>query len=737
MAELENGWYISSTDDPNLEYVIDNGNGKYTFKPKAGGKTYEITYVEDGKTGTTIYTPNTEECNPCYKETTFNGWAGPNSFSPFPSAGGTAKVVYNLGECWEVKVVRNTKNATAVTTSQTSSSISVAKNETTAAIISEVEYEFKNKYVPTATKNETVKIYQQSKCSTDTECPEVSPAEKHIGKEESDVEVTFTEGCWILTDKYLTMDGQPVSDDVAKFTTNKIIHVYENKASNSRTIVAEYIFTNNALGRVCNRFVEITQEEGCNCSNVTYEVVKSSFTHEGGSAKIGNLTTCDRNKTSIEVKSGSSYITSGPAIAQEPQSGVYPVSITVKSNETRDTTYHVKYVINFNGQQCKPGESETPPYYDLIIEPKGCTCDCNYLKRIDKDKPYFFPTKDTNPGRPTLTNQILKELVMKDGFSSHCTYEDLEPYAIDTGITRIWTAVTGNILEIRGDIADITKEGEYKRALRFGLKVCGNDCNILNPPFYVFQRCYCGTDDCRNEYNIEGGGTVVEDHPMYMGGCVENGWPSDWPRDRYPFPKYPNGKYHGDADSVFVNSLYVVPMKPVNGVLQPMYATANNPEGKVKLFHTVNGEFIADGSTFYWPDHRTTNKPVLVTYNEQGYPLGISIDVNTTRPMIGVASLIGAKTASTSSVTITYDEDGNTENVQMYTWLDDETKSLISENTKWEVLLTTDEDVTVAGPNPGTNCCKEFITTIYQAKKGYRYNKDYRIDDMATLEQCP
>ena len=483
MAELENGWYISSTDDPNLEYVIDNGNGKYTFKPEAGGKTYEITYVEDGKTGTTIYTPNTEECNPCYKETTFNGWAGPNSFSPFPSAGGTAKVVYNLGECWEVRVVRNTKNATAVTTSQTSSSISVAKNETTVAVISEVEYEFKNKYVPTATKNETVKIYQQSKCSTDTECPEVSPAEKHIGKEESDVEVTFTEDCWILTDKYLTMDGQPVSDDVAKFTTNKIIHVYENKESNSRTIVAEYIFTNNALGRVCNKFVEIIQEEGCNCSNVTYEVVKSSFTHEGGSAKIGNLTTCDRNKTSIEVKDGDEYISSGPTIGT-PTNDVYPVSITVKSNETRDTT-HVKYVINFDGQQCKPGESETPPYYDLIIEPRECKCrDIDVIFEGDGAHKFDLNQQD---------NVILCKLQV----NSNCV--DVSDDMFDYSTSHFTEIRVGDKIRTSPDVYNVMADLpglNTAESTSFSIKVGNYTCG----PFMIYRTCFCGTDNCKVEF---------------------------------------------------------------------------------------------------------------------------------------------------------------------------------------------------------------------------------------------
>ena len=734
MAELENGWYISSTDDPNLEYVIDNGNGKYTFKPEAGGKTYEITYVEDGKTGTTIYTPNTEECNPCYKETTFSGWAGPNRFSPFPSTGGTAKVVYNLGECWEVKVVSNTKNATAVTTSQTSSTISVARNTTTGIVQSDVIYEFKNKYVPTATKQQIVSIFQQSKCSEDKICPVVTPTSATVSKTGGTVSVQFdADECWTLT-KSLDKPGS-----VASFESDKKIKVEANASSEPRTITATYTFSNSYSDTYCDpQNVVITQEEGCNCSNVTYEVVKSSFTHEGGNAVIGNLATCDRNKTSIEVKSGSSYITSGPTIGT-PTNDVYPVSITVKSNETRDTTHHVKYVINFDGQQCKPGESETPSYYDLIIEPKGCTCTCGAISRIAQDKPEFQPLAGGS-------DLLLKRLQLTSQFNENdCPLDIFEPYVWpgyeNKGIVPGSLYVKRNeldssILEIRGGLT----EASEKRAIAFGIKICGQDCIDVDPPFYVFQRCYCGTDDCRNEYNKEGGGVVIEDHPMYVAGCVNDGWDDeDWPQTRFPYPQYPKGKYHSDADSIFVDTLYVIPMKSVNGTLSPMYATANNPDGKVRLCHKANGAFVSDiSSCTYWPEDRLGNKPVLVTYNELNQPLGIDLLLTGGRPMIVVSSLIGAKTeGSPMNVDIIYDENNHHENVQMYLWRDDATSAQTDQNTKWEVLLATDDETTKAGPNPGVACCSEFITTIHQAKKGYRYNKDTRIDDMAILEQCP
>lgn len=678
MAELENGWYISSTDDPNLEYVTDNGNGKYTFEYEAGGKTYEITYVEDGKTGTTIYTPNTEECNPCYKETTFTGWAGPNSFSPFPSSGGTAKVIYNLGDCWEVRVVRNTKNATGVTTSQTSSSISVAKNETTAAIISEVEYEFKNIYVPTATKNETVKIYQQSKCSTDTECPEVSPTAKHIGKEESDVEVTFTEDCWILTDKYLTMDGQPVSDDVAKFTTNKIIHVYENKASNSRTIVAEYIFTNNALGRVCNRFVEITQEEGCNCSNVDYVEVVTAFTHEGGSAVIGNLTTCDRDKTSIEVKSGSSYITSGPTIGT-PTNDVYPVSITVKSNETRDTTHHVKYIINFDDQPCKPNSTGTPPY-DLIIEPKGCTCTCSQIHRTDIDTSYNYNTDAHN-------DVLLKELGIDTNFDC---YDKLNVFKYnDVGITEIHYVTGGTIeiggvtytkLEIRGSLSELTGTNP-KRTMRFGIKVCDEDCTELNP-FYVYQRCSCGMDNCRNEYPLEGS-TVYEDHPLYCNGCDQ-----DW-----------------NGDAICVETLNLTKVNYYTRTFQDEAAIRKNRgtssqkqtvyTGNVWLrngtnkqsSNTLNPNYVGEDNKLIVHESQGQNMfGIYTNYStvSDRYPLGTSLDYSIEAPSIDMTEQV------------------------------------------WEITYVTTSDYITGGAENGDCALNTFVVTVYKAPTGWKYKSSQR-----------
>lgn len=733
MANIENGWYISSTDDPTLRYVRFNSpdNGKYTFLPEAGGKTYVITYVEDGKSGTTTYTPNTEECNPCYKEYNFNGWAGPNLFESFPSTGATTSVTYNLGECWEVRVKNYNGNVTGVTTSTTSSAISVAKNVTAGTVRSDVIYEFKNKYIPTAKKDETVTIYQQGKCDGETTCPVVTPTTTAVTKDGGIVNVSFiADECWVLT-KSLDKPGS-----VASFKSDKEIKVEANASSEPRTITATYKFSNPYNNTICDpQNVVITQEEGCNCSNVDYVEVVTAFTHEGGSAVIGNLTTCDRDKTSIEVKSGSSYITSGPTIGT-PTNDVYPVSITVKSNETRDTTHHVKYVINFDGQPCKPNTTGTPPY-DLIIEPKGCTCTCGAISRIAQDKPEFQPLAGGS-------DLLLKRLQLTSQFNENdCPLDIFEPYVWpgyeNKGIVPGSLYVKRNeldssILEIRGGLT----EASEKRAIAFGIKICGQDCIDVDPPFYVFQRCYCGTDDCRNEYNKEGGGVVIEDHPMYVAGCVkdDNAGTQDWP---YPYPEYPKGKYHSDADSIFVDTLYVIPMKSVNGTLSPMYATANNPDGKVRLCHKANGAFVSDiSSCTYWPEDRLGNKPVLVTYNELNQPLGIHLLLTSGRPMIVVSSLIGAKTeGSPMNVDIIYDENNHHENVQMYLWRDDATSAQTDQNTKWEVLLATDDETTKAGPNPGVTCCSEFITTIHQAKKGYRYNKDTRIEDMATLEQCP
>lgn len=664
--------------------INDPDDGNYIFTPPSseiGQRTYEITYTDDnGATGKTIYVVKSTDCyvDPCQ-----NDFEGPvvtfldgTTSTTVSNEAGNIAVQYNLGDCWEFVSVGKYKEPNNITSFKYDDGkiIYYSANDTLSYIPSEAEYKFKNTKANIVTSS-YVKINQESKCSS-TDCPVIEAPTTHtLPKDGGTVNVNFNaDDCWTLT-KSLDKPGS-----VASFVSEKQIKVEANPTSESRTITASYIFINQYSQTTCNtQNVVITQEKGCSCDDVTYEVVKSSFTHEGGSARIGNLTTCDRDKTSIEVKSGSSYITSGPTIGT-PTNDVYPVSITVKSNETRDTTYHVKYVINFDGQQCKPGESETPSYYDLIIEPKGCTCTCSQIHRTDIDTSYNYNTDAHN-------DVLLKELGIDTNFDC---YDKLSVFKYnDVGITEIHYVTGGTIeiggatytkLEIRGSLSELTGTNP-KRTMRFGIKVCDEDCTELNP-FYVYQRCSCGMDNCRNEYPLEGS-TVYEDHPLYCNGCDQN--------------------WNGDA--ICVETLNLTKVNYYTRTFQDEAAIRKN-RGTSSQKQTVytgnvwlrNGTNQQSSNTlnpnYVGEDHK------LIVHESQGqnmfgiytnystvsdrYPLGTSLDYSIEAPSIDMTEQV------------------------------------------WEITYVTTSDYITGGAENGDCALKTFVVTVYKAPTGWKYKSNQR-----------
>lgn len=671
-----------SIEPNNPEYVTDKGDGNYIFKPQSEDITYTITYTDDnGATGKTIYVVKSTDCyvDPCQ-----NDFEGPvvtfldgTTSTTVSNEAGNIAVQYNLGDCWEFVSVGKYKEPNNITSFKYDDGkiIYYSANTSLEYVPSEAVYKFKNTKANIVTSS-YVKINQESKCSS-TDCPVIeAPTAYTLTRTGGTVNVNFNaDDCWTLT-KSLDKPGT-----VASFVSEKQIKVEANPTSESRTITASYIFINQYSQTTCNtQNVVITQEKGCSCDDVTYVEVVTAFTHEGGSAVIGNLTTCDRDKTSIEVKSGSSYITSGPAIAQEPQSGVYPVSITVKSNETRDTTYHVKYVINFDGQQCKPGESETPSYYDLIIEPKGCTCTCSQIHRTDIDTSYNYNTDAHN-------DVLLKELGIDTNFDC---YDKLSVFKYnDAGITEIHYVTGGTIeiggvtytkLEIRGSLSELTGTNP-KRTMRFGIKVCDEDCTELNP-FYVYQRCSCGMDNCRNEYPLEGS-TVYEDHPLYCNGCGQ-----DWNGDAICVEKlnltkvvYYTRTFATETDiknnrgvssqkqTVYTGNIWLRDGTggQSSNTLNPSYVGADN---KI-ILHTSDGHDMFGIYTNY-------------SSTDTGHPLGTSLDYSIVAPTIDMTEQV------------------------------------------WEITYTTTSDVIIGGAEDGDCALKTFIVTVYKAPTGWKYKSSQR-----------
>ena len=681
-------WSIEPYDD---SYVTNNGNGNYVFNPANFPEgqtaiTFTITYTDGDISGSMEYVVKTTDCyvNPCSAKLT-PPKVSPPKVEDFSSDGGDINAEWDDDTCWELITATTTNNATAATLTNPSI-ISVTANTSPTEVTSVVTYKFKNT-VANVTGQSKVTITQKTNPCITATCDNAPTLSKNPTTKVSSAGGTVTISysslgeCW-------RVDSKKIREGYEQYATlddNNVVHVNTNASSTEDTsIMVDYVFVNEATNYPCPKEIEIIQEEGCNCENgVSYNVVKSSFTHEGGTAVIGNLTTCDRNKTSIEVKEDNNHIvTSGPSIGNKSSDGTYPVSISVGGNETRDTDYHVKYVVNFNGQQCKPDESEIPPYFDLIIEPKGCTCTCSQIHRTDTDKSYNYNTN-------AHTDVLFKELGVDSNFSCYDSLEVFK-YSEDVGIEEIHYITGGTIeidgvtytkLEIRGSLYELTGGINPKRTMRFGIKVCGEDCTELNP-FYVYQRCSCGMDNCRNEYPLEGS-TVYEDHPLYCNGCDQ-----DWNGDAICVEKLNLTKVVYYTRS-FANEAAIEKDRATNSQKQTVY-TGNvwlrNGTNK-QSSGTLNPAYVGEENKLVVHESQGQNMFSIYTNytsTDAGYPLGTSLDYSIEAPSIDLTEQV------------------------------------------WEITYTTTSEVIIGGSEDGDCALDTFVVTMYKAPTGWKYNLDLR-----------
>ena len=526
---------------------------------------------------------------------------------------------------------------------------------------------------------------------------------KTVESTAGNAEVTYDLGtCWTIVKAEI--DGIPNNITSFRYGDGKIIYYSANSTIDETPSTAKYIFKNTEANITSYSYVKIIQKSKCASDTNCPQIISPTTTVSVGNNGTGNnpiqvsynLTNCWYLKSkSLNVGTDVASFTSddGKNIKVEKNTGAEPRSI------------QATYIFE---NPTIPKVCDEPPQYVNIEQEPGCTCTCGAISRIDADKPEFHPLTGG-------TNLVLKRLQLTSQFNeNNCPLDIFEPYVWpgyeNKGIVPGSLYVKRNeqdssILEIRGTLTGTS----VKRAIAFGIKICGQDCNNVNPPFYVFQRCYCGTDDCRNEYDVSGQEEpIIEDHPMYIGGC---GNYDDTTLDRTS-NRHPEGKFNADGDSVYVNSLYLRPIDE-NGNLSTQRIELFHIEGNTCVVNPVLKDFLDTNGDEYVP---------TVTYNSQGHALQITVDPNnypTKRPILGLRSLIGAKKNANG------------------TWSNNTTLHLPTTEESWSINLETDSDEIDAGIYEGKSCCKSFISTVWQAPQRKKYNKDYRIDDMATLEQCP
>ena len=226
------------------------------------------------------------------------------------------------------------------------------------------------------------------------------------------------------------------------------------------------------------------------------------------------------------------------------------------------------------------GKEEPISIVYTVPNPYPCVvCDCNQLKPVinetnDHNYTYTYPSKNTS----LLTNVPLAVISAETSIN----ITDINVFAYDEGITSISIVESGNSIvsrELKNFITSkfspqifviigTLSETNDKRALRFGYSACGRECYNANNPLYVYQRCACGMDNCRNEY---GGGNVIEDRALYIASCI------DETGEQMTF---------SNGDSICVETLYIKKVEyytiDLNGNASPIQTvkTYNDNDGK-------------------------------------------------------------------------------------------------------------------------------------------------------------
>lgn len=695
MAET-NIWNISSTDDPELHYVTRNDpdDGNYIFTPPESGQiTYKITYTNGSATGETIYVVKSTDCyvDPCQNNlngptVTFTSPEGATA-KTVGSAASSVTVTYDLGECWKFISASRYGEPNNITSFRDSDGkiIYYAANNTTDKVQSDAIYKFRN-YAANVTASSYVRIIQESKCASES-APTLSPLsipDVPISGEtyRNEIEFDVTE-CWYLksvvtganwvnlTDDYHTVVVSR-NDDPSERRTD-IVYTFENTEDSTKT--TSYTVNVNQLAdacigdRDCPTITTLNYQVDIAGGNVTVNYTKS----------LGDCWTVTARKGTGDVDQITNI-----ALGTKTKS---TVSVKENTGERKEMTVIYTFTNTSNDTSC---EKEI-----TIVQERACVCTCEMIKRTGRDESYPYPLEGKN-------NALLKQLWLE---ANHIEYinRDIVAFSYTEGIeegsltiresdpqqTTTIDGVTYKLIEIYGNLLPV----DDARAVKFGIKACGQDCSEINP-FYTYQRCFCGMDDCNNVYTLDGV-DIYENRPLYISGCIG--------------PDRPGGKFHGEADRVDVDSLYIIP-KAEDGV-------TDLP--RIKLFHKENGTFVPDCSTCDWADNPTTCKP-YVTYNENGHALGFTVAFGGNRPMFGVRSLIGA----------TKQPDG--------TWVEDPAVRITSEE-HWDITFETDSTHIDYESSAwfGKPCCSRYQSTIYQAKEGYYYNKDKRDrNNKASMELC-
>ena len=548
-------WKIVSTTDPNLDNVKPgSGPGEYIFTPPTdiARNVYTIYYIDGDISGETEYIVSSADC--FVDECATNFYPPPVCFDPDDerytecsrmTVGhdyGNVNTKYTIDPCWKLIGTSKTNNITGIVVNNDgTSNIAYSDNNTRENIQSVATYKFKNEKANITAESFVTIIQEPNKCyledCSSTNVPKPTANVSEVPSTGGNVTISYSETeCW----EYKTSEITAGNGQVSSFANN-VIAVKENESSASDiTITAKYTFKNRTSGVECYPTVDVTQK-GVDPCKIDHEcpTVQGSDTYEVSAAGASGA---DAIKITYSPEKNSCWtlaVTSGGDTNQIDSivTGKSSTTITVKPNtdgSTKTMTVTFTFTNTMAGEYC--GKTIT------ITQAAGCVCNCNNVVKILNEYGYVFYTYS---GEEQLANVPFAILSKNKNLDCDITANKASDTVSQTGIISIgcvkytnsdtrWSYELKNYCNekidespnddlyiIYGDLGATVSQ----RALGFTYTVCGKECtdhdDSGNPiPYYVFQRCACGMDNCRNVY---GGGSIIEDRPEFLMEC-DCGW---------------------------------------------------------------------------------------------------------------------------------------------------------------------------------------------------------------------
>ena len=317
-------------------------------------------------------------------------------------------------------------------------------------------------------------------------------------------------------------------------TTDKTItgSVTSNTITSKRTTIINV--SGKAGTLTCPLSFELTQSGvDCDCDKLNLSPTSLSWEWDSVSSKPVTITAdacVDVNTITVTSSSNHFSVTRiGTTI------NIRPIATTVN---VQDATVTVSYTA---------GTHTCTSSITVHQDAKGCPCNCSQVVKVNNEEGepwYTYSAVEDVTAEPYKPTSNVPFAILTASSSFNCD-DSVTAVTASTGFESIFcikydasstlwnggwkdtyyskfrtycsglAASSNKVFIVYGTLSDLP-ENAQSRVLTAKYKVCNDPCDttLVN----IYQRCACGMDNCRNEYQ-DASGLVVEDRPLYINAC--------------------------------------------------------------------------------------------------------------------------------------------------------------------------------------------------------------------------